>query len=180
MAFDAYLLLKDINGESKDTAISKDAENTVKSTPIEIKSFSFGAENNINFGSMTGGGGAGKASFKEFEVAKSTDTASTSLFNYLCLGKHIPDGQIILRRSGNDDPESSGTTYMVFNFKMIMVQDMTWSGSDGDDVCEETVIFQYGAIHIKYWKQNSDGKHEATKPEAKWSRVLNKATDAVA
>ena len=63
-----------------------------------------------------------------------------------------------------------------------MVQDMTWSGSDGDDVCEESVIFQFGALKIEYFKQTAKGKMEKASGgmgQAQWSRVKNTAAYAV-
>lgn len=164
MAFDATLWINGVKGESQ---AYKDC--------IEISSFSFGAENNINFGSMTGG--AGKATFKEFEITKQTDAASCDLFTNLVLGKHFPEAKIELRRSGAST-DASGDVFMTFTFTMVMVQDITWSGSDGDDVPTETVIFQYGAIKIEYKKQNADGSLTSA-GKAMWSRVLNKATDKV-
>jgi type VI secretion system secreted protein Hcp len=174
MAFDAFLYFP--GSESLVPGETQDGTMKAKKA-FELKSFSFGAENNINIGSASGGGGAGKATFKEFEVEKNTDTASCGLFLQLCTGKHFPEAVIELRRSGGS-AEESGTTFMKFIFKMVMVQDITWSGSDGDDVPTETVIFQYGAIHITYFKQKKDGSMEQAS-EAKWSRTLNKATDAV-
>ncbi|RMH47762.1 MAG: type VI secretion system tube protein Hcp [Alphaproteobacteria bacterium] len=167
MAFDATLWIKGVKGESQSY---KDC--------IEIDSFSFGAENNINFGSMTGGGGAGKATFKEFEVEKQTDSASCDLFTSLVTGKHFPEAKIELRRSGAST-DASGDVFMTFTFTMLMVQDITWSGQSGDDVPKETVVFQYGAIKIEYKMQKADGSLQ-TAGKAMWSRVLNKATDQVA
>jgi type VI secretion system secreted protein Hcp len=57
---------------------------------------------------------------------------------------------------------------------LVMVQDISWSGSDGDDICEETVIFQYGAIKIEYMKQESSGKMAAAVSKS-WNRVKNNA-----
>ena len=56
--------------------------------PVELKilSYELGAENNINIGSISGGGGAGKATFKEFTITKSPDAATTMLFEYLTTG----------------------------------------------------------------------------------------------
>ncbi|MEM9048507.1 MAG: type VI secretion system tube protein Hcp [Pseudomonadota bacterium] len=167
MAFDATLFINGVKGESKSY---KDC--------IEISRFSFGAENVINIGSMTGGGGAGKATFKEFEVEKQTDAASCDLFTNLVLGKHFPDAKIELRRSGGSS-DMSGAVFMTFTFTMVMVQDITWEGSDGEDVPTETVVFQYGAIKIEYKKQDEKGSLTAA-GKAMWSRVLNKATDKVA
>ncbi|MEM6932898.1 MAG: type VI secretion system tube protein Hcp [Pseudomonadota bacterium] len=179
MSFDAFMYFpkdnSDVAGETNDDAMSDS-----KYKAFELISFEFGAENNINIGSISGGGGAGKATFKEFNITKKTDTASCGLFNALCTGQHFGEGIIELRRSGGGSGVS-GEWFLKFHFLMVMVQDISWSGSDGDDVCEEAVIFQYGAMKIEYRKQKSDGSHEKKlgfQGEAVWSRVKNKATYA--
>ncbi|MEM9343583.1 MAG: type VI secretion system tube protein Hcp [Pseudomonadota bacterium] len=174
--FDAFMYCKGssgiFKGETQDHEMSKmDA--------IEIISFDFGVENTINIGSVSGGGGAGKATFKEFNITKKTDTASTDLFHACCSGSHFDDVYLVLRRAAGVSAEGkSGKTFIEFHFKLVMVQDIGWSGSDGDDVCEEAVILQYGAIHIKYYPQQATGKHKDA-VEAIWSRVKNSAVMAV-
>lgn len=172
MAFDAFMYMKGskVEGETQD-------EEFAKEKAFEIISFEIGAENNINIGSISGGGGAGKATFKELTVTKKTDNASTDIFNSLCTGKHIDDATIVLRRSGGADDASSksGANFLQWDFKLVMVQDISWSGSDGDDVCEETIVFQYGALKVTYKPQDAKGKMNPAK-EAMWSRVKNKAS----
>ncbi|MEM7668083.1 MAG: type VI secretion system tube protein Hcp [Pseudomonadota bacterium] len=130
MSFDAFLYFpkdkSDVTGETNDDSM-------VDKGAFELISFEFGAENNINIGSISSGGGAGKATFKEFNVTKKTDTGSCGLFNALCTGKHFEEAIIELRRSGGGS--ISGTTFLKFHFLLVMVQDISWSGSDGDDVC---------------------------------------------
>ncbi|MBP1852481.1 Hcp family type VI secretion system effector [Rhizobium halophytocola] len=173
MAFDAFLYFPGsslVAGETQDEEMSK-----LKA--FELKDFSFGAENTINIGSDSGGGGAGKAIFKDFEITKRTDTASCGLFLTLCSGTHFDEAIIELRRSGGQIGVS-GRTFMKFYFKQVMVKDLSWSGSDGDDVCEEKVILVYGAIKVEYNKQDSTGKMTKAsggQGEVKWSRVKNKA-----
>jgi type VI secretion system secreted protein Hcp len=174
MAFDAYCYSvaqqSVIPGETQDEAMSA-------KKAFEVLSFEFGAENNINIGSITGGGAAGKATFKELSITKKTDTASTGLFKALCTGQHFDDLVIELRRAGGGaSATSSGKTFMKFDMRLVMVQDMTWSGSDGDDICEESVTLQYGAIQIHYFKQDAKGAMAAKPEEAKWSRVKNNAS----
>lgn len=172
MSFDAFCYsVKDkklIPGETQD-------EDMAEKGAFELLSFELGAENNINIGSISGGGGAGKATFKEFTVTKKTDTASTGLFRALVTGSHFQDLVVELRRSGGAAGEGakSGATFMKFEFALVMVQDISWSGSDGDDVCEETVIFQYGAIKIHYYSQDKLGKMASKPQEVMWSRVKN-------
>ena len=172
MAFDAFAYFKgsDVEGETQDDAMKKNKA-------FEIISFEIGAENNINIGSMTAGGGAGKASFKEFTITKKTDTASCAMFSKLCEGAHFDDMIVELRRSGGA-AGVSGKTFLKWEFKLVMIQDISWSGSDGDDICEETVVIQYGAMKVTYTPQDKQGK-DGTPKTGEWSRVLNKANLAV-
>ena len=175
MAFDAYCYSvshkEKLLGETQDEAMSE-------KNAFEIISFELGAENNINMGSMTGGGAAGKAVFKEFTLTKKTDNSSTYLFHALCTGEHMDD-LVVEQRRGQSGESSSGVLFMSFQMYMVMVQDISWSGSDGDDVCEESVILQYGAIKIHYYAQDSKGKMAKAPKEAMWSRIKNKASISV-
>lgn len=169
MSFDAFMYIpnvKEVEGETQDEAMTE-------KKAFEILNFEIGAEQNINIGSISAGGGAGKCTFKEFSVTKKTDTASCGLFLKLCEGKHFDDAHVVLRRSGGESSKS-GATFLQFDFKLLMVQDISWSGSDGDDICEESIVFQYGAMKVTYHKQDKHGK--MTKhSDAMWSRVKNKA-----
>ena len=173
MAFDAFLYsshskedvsIGGIPGETQD-AFYKDKG------AFEISSFEIGAENNINITSFSSGGGAGKATFKEFTITKKTDTASPGLFHGLVTGKHYQDMIVELRRSG-ESASVTGGVFMKFEFRLVMVQDISWSGSDGDDTPEETVIFQFGAIEITYKQQSIKGQMGKEKV-VRWSRVKN-------
>lgn len=172
MAFDAFCYFKgsDVKGETQDKKYSKEGA-------FEILSFEIGAENNINIGSISSGGGAGKATFKELTVTKKTDLASCAMFSKLCEGNHFEDMVIELRRSGGS-AGSSGHVFLKWEFKLVMIQDISWSGSDGDDVCEETVVMQYGAMKVTYTQQTEGGTAGSQK-SGEWSRVLNTANLAV-
>ena len=170
MAFDAHMYSvshKDkIPGETLDSEYSKKAA-------WEVLNFELGAENNINIGSQTGGGGAGKATFKEMSITKKTDTASTQLFYHLVTGTHFDDMFLELRRSGG---ETVAKPFLKFEFALVMVQDISWSGADGDDVCEETILFQFGAVKMQYIAQDAQGKMSGQTKEAIWSRVKNNSS----
>ncbi|KIC47725.1 type VI secretion system tube protein Hcp [Tateyamaria sp. ANG-S1] len=172
MAFDAFAYFKgtDVKGETQDDKYKKEGA-------FEILSFEIGAENNINIGSISSGGGAGKATFKELNITKKTDSASCGMFSKLCEGNHFDDLVIELRRSGGA-AGSTGLVFLKWEFKLVMIQDISWTGSDGDDVCEETVVMQYGAMKVTYTQQKTDGKAGDQK-SGEWSRVLNKANLAV-
>lgn len=172
MAFDAFFYFP---GQSKVKGESGDKE-MAKNKAFEIKSFDFGAENTINIGSGSKGAGAGKATFKEFTIVKQTDTASNGIFQNLCMGTHFNEAVMELRKSGGS-VTGSGATFFRVSFLLVAVQDMSWSGSDGDDTLEETIIFQYGAIKIEYYIQGADGKMAPPPPnqgaKAEFSRTTN-------
>ncbi len=177
MAFDAFLIFGEpgpgavkIEGETQD-------EEMKKKKAFEIEEFEFGVENTLNIGSKSGGAGAGKVAFKEFSISKTTDNGSAGLFRTCCSGGHYNDVELILRRSGGDR-EKSGTAFLIYKFKLVAVKDITWSGSGGDDVPSESVIFEFGAIQIEYTKQKSDGSSDGTDTQ-KWSRVKNSNVFAV-
>ena len=172
MAFDAFCYLKGsgVSGETQDQSFSKEGA-------FEILSFEIGAENTINIGSISSGGGAGKATFKPLTMRKKTDSASCALFAKLCEGKHFDDMVIELRRSGSQ-AGSSGATFLKWEFKLVMLADISWSGSDGDDVCEENLIWEYGAMKVTYSMQDIRGK-KTKDYSGEWSRVRNQANLAV-
>jgi type VI secretion system secreted protein Hcp len=172
MSFDAYCYFKgsDVKGETQDKTFKEKGA-------FEILSFEIGAENNINIGSITSGGGAGRATFKPLNITKKTDLASAAIFMKLVEGQHFDDMVIQLRRSGGASGVS-GTTFLKWEFKMVMIAEITWSGSDGDDICEEQLVIEYGAMKVTYTQQDEKGK-AGDKKSGEWSRVLNTANLAV-
>ena len=111
---------------------------------MEIKEFSFGVENTTTIGSMSGGAGAGKAKFNEFNVKKAVDLASPVLFKACGLGCHFPIVNLIVRKAGG-----TKVPYLIFQFKMVFVTKVEWSGGAGEDAPDEDVTFVYGAMQIK-------------------------------
>lgn len=169
MAFDAFLIFETpgdgappLEGETMDKGFS-----TKKA--MEISEFSFGIENTLSIGSATGGAGAGKATFKEFTTKKVTDTASPSLFKTCTTGGHYGKVSLYIRKAGGG---TTGKPYLMFVFGTVAVKSIEWSGSSGDDVPTENVVFEYGQIAIFYSKQSPSGALEARAPQA-WDRVLN-------
>ncbi|HEY1065114.1 MAG TPA: type VI secretion system tube protein Hcp [Pirellulales bacterium] len=170
MSFDAFLKFsgegvaaQKITGESQDEGM--------RGGWLEIDSFEFGIENKLNLGSGSGGAGAGKATFKEFKIQKKTDSASPALVLTCCLGGHYDQVDLALRKSGAMAGKSGGP-YLVYAFKMVAIGGVDWSGSSGDDVPTESVIFQYGAIKMTYKPQDATGKL-GTAIETIWSVTKN-------
>ena len=85
MAFDAYLMLDGLEGESETSGYEGQ---------IEIYSFSFGASNPASITSS--GMATGKATVSSFNVMKTTDTTSPEIFQQCMQGVHWPTATVTL------------------------------------------------------------------------------------
>ncbi len=155
----------EVKGETQDDEMSK-------KNAFELLSFEFGCENSISIGSISGGGGAGKMSFKEMSITKKCDTSSTAFFEKLCLGTHFDEGNLSIRRAGGTT-DSVGKTFFLFKFKFMMVQDIQWSGSEGDEIFTESITMRFGACEMEYTPQLATGK-DGTKQVSRFSATKNK------
>jgi len=169
MAFDAFLIFEAESGKA--VALEGETQDKVFAAKkaMEISEFSFGVENTLSIGSASGGAGSGKATFKEFNIKKVTDTASPALFKTCVTGGHYKSVTLYIRKSGG---ATTGKPYLTFRFGMAAVKSIEWAGSSGDDVPTETVLFEFGTIEIFYKKQNPDGTLMAWAPQG-WSRIAN-------
>jgi type VI secretion system secreted protein Hcp len=145
MAFDAFLKIEGIDGESTRKGFEKQ---------IELISFSWGASNPTTIGSAGAGGGAGKASVSSFNCLKITDAASAPLFQACCAGKHFPKAKVTLRKAGGDSP----VDYLVYEFEKVYIESVQWSGaSGGDDRPTESVSLAFGKVTVTYTPQADQG-----------------------
>jgi type VI secretion system secreted protein Hcp len=170
MAFDAFMAFTPSGGASE-PIVGESTDSQFKGW-FEVKEFSFGIENTLNISSASTGAGAGKADFKEFTVKKQTDKASPILASTCGKGGHYQLVQLRLRKSGAKGSGSAGDVYLSYDFKLVAVKSIEWSGSSGDDVPEETIVFEYGALKIGYKPQNKDGTL-GTLVERSWNKVTN-------
>jgi type VI secretion system secreted protein Hcp len=144
MAWDAYLTLEGVKGESQREGHEGE---------IELISFSFGATNPSSIG-IGGGGGTGKVSLSSFNVMKKTDASSVGMFKASCAGQHFPTAKASLYKSGGKEP----LLYLLFEFEEVYVDNIQWSGAEGgDNIPMESVSFSFGSVTITYTQQNPDG-----------------------
>jgi type VI secretion system secreted protein Hcp len=150
-----------ISGESLDKA---------HQGTVALNSFELGVENDQTIGSGTSGAGTGKAVFQPFRVTKNVDTSSPNLVLASAAGAHFPQVNLYLRKTG-----ASGVLpgdYLVYRFKMVFVSSVAWSGSSGDELPQETVEFQYGALQVSYAAQSPTGQLQ-TPLVTQWSQITN-------
>jgi type VI secretion system secreted protein Hcp len=183
MAFDTYMQFKKadgnwLGGESQ-VQVSGDSPlgaDITAGNVFEIDDFSFDIEQVLSIGSQSSGAGAGKVTFNPFQVTRKTDRASPTLFQMCCAGMHFQTVSLYLRRSGGGASGStmtSGTTFLRFDFGLVAVKTISWSGSDGDDACKEEVTFEYGALKVQYVQQDVNGQPKGSPIPGSWNRVYN-------
>jgi type VI secretion system Hcp family effector len=193
MAFDTYMAFLDSTG-SPVAGESQVAVNTSNESPIgkdlkpgfvfEIDDFSFDIEQVLNIGSQSSGLGSGKVTLNAFSITRKTDRISPMLFALCCTGEHFQQVSLYLRRAGGMGGQAglsqatSGMTFLRFDFALVGVATIEWSGADGDEACKEAVTFKYGALQVRYVQQGVDGKPLGTQaglPVASWNSINNNA-----
>ena len=150
MAYDAFIKITGVDGESKRKGFEKQ---------IEIFSFSLGASNPATIGAG-GGGGAGKVSISSFNLMKKTDLTSPILFQNCCAGEHFDKATVTLNKAGGKAP----VDFLKYEFEKVFVDSIQWSGSSGgDDTPMESISFSFAKIVITYTAQDEKGAKGAVK-----------------
>src|SRR5262249_37561412 len=90
MAFDCFLKIDGVEGESKDARHANE---------IDVLSFSWG-ESNTGVAAHGGGGGAGKVSMQDFHFTMKLNKASPLLAAPGATGKHIKSAVLTCRKAG--------------------------------------------------------------------------------
>jgi type VI secretion system secreted protein Hcp len=182
MAVDAFMMFMDYNSQylksESSVDFSKDASNALSSDFIaqngsnnvfEVDSFNFGIEQIVTIGSQAGGAGAGKVTFKEFNIERKIDVSSPVLFKNACSGKSFQNVSLGFRKASGDD--SSGTFYLRFDFKLVAVKTIDWAHDEESP--KETMTLMYGGLLMRYLKQKPDGTMDPTVYPGGWNRVKN-------
>ncbi len=164
MAFDAFLKIDGIPGESTDDK-HKDW--------IEITSYAFGVSQAHGGGGRSDAGAAfgGRADFNDLSIAKKLDKASPKLFLSCIKGDNIPSVVMELCRATGDKSK-----YLEVKLSDVHVASVQPSGvpQGSDAVPGESVNFNYGKIEYTYFATD----HKTGKPSGQvamnWSTTENK------
>jgi type VI secretion system secreted protein Hcp len=144
MAFDCFIKINGIDGESKDKDHAKE---------IEVLSFHWGVSQSGTAG-FGGGGGGGKCSVQDFSFVKRTDAASAILFQKCCQGEHIDEANVTLRKAGGTALE-----YLKYKFSDLLISGVRPGGSSqgSDDIPLEEVSINFAKCHLTYTPQDDKG-----------------------
>lgn len=158
MAFDAFLKIDDIKGESTDSK-HKDW--------IEIQSFSWGLEQSGTVGAG-GGAGAGRPVPEDAQFVARVSAASPVLFQACASGQHLREANLSVAKSGEQQLE-----FYKWRLTDVLVSsyhtagDAGAEGSPADQFCLDFRGFEYS-----YVPQRPDGS--AGDPvEASWDFTKN-------
>ena len=132
MAFDAFLKIETIEGDSSD-----------KEHPgeIEVSSFSWGVSNTAIVGGG-GGGGAGKAVMNDFHFSMATSKASPKLMLACATGQHLRDGTLTVRRAGFE--------FLKIKLTDVIVSSYDLAGSEGSDSPSDALSLNFAKIEVNY------------------------------
>lgn len=161
MAFDAFLKIEGIDGESTDD---------IHQQWIEIQSYHHGVNQPLSGTSGTGGRSGGRADFSEFTVLKTLDQATPDLNIYCASGKHIPKIEVELCLASGDKH-----TFMKYTMEDVVVSSVSPGGSaeSGDVRPTEEVAFAYGKLKWEYTPIDQTGAPGAA-VDRTWNLETNK------
>lgn len=161
MAFDAFLKIDGVPGESTDEK-HKDW--------IEILSFSFGASQPASVSSATGGRTAERVNIQDFSSVKVIDKASPMLFLHCCDGKHVPKVEVEVCEAGGNKH-----IYLKYTFENVIVSSVRPGGTaqGGEAKPVEEVAFNFGRVKMEYTPLSHTGQ-PLGKVASGWDLEANK------
>lgn len=159
MAYDAFLKLDGMDGESTDTKYKG---------YVEVASFSMGITHLTTVGSATGGAGSGRASLGELQISKVVDKSSAVLFQKCATGEHFPKGKLVVRKAGGTQME-----YLVYAMEIVFVTSVHFSSASGEENANESVSLAFGKVGFDYTPQLDTGAPGAA-IHGGWDQIGNK------
>lgn len=161
MAFDCFMQVKDIEGESTDDKHQK---------WIEIMSYSFGASQAVGSLASTGGARSGeRVDLQDLAITKNLDKSSPKLFAACCKGTHIPEVTLELCRNTGDKQ-----TYMIYKLEDVLITSYNPSGTSGGDIPYESLTLNPAKITLTYTCTDHDTGKPAGQVTANWDQATNK------
>jgi type VI secretion system secreted protein Hcp len=163
MAFDAFLKIDGIPGESTDDK-HKDW--------IELLSYSFGMDQPSSAtDSSAGGGTTERVDIQDFEVVKHLDKASTKLYENCCTGKHIATVTMELCRAGGDKLK-----YLEVKMENVVISraKSTGKSESTDGFPTESVSFNFGKVKWTYTQQKRADGSGGGNVAGGWDLTANK------
>lgn len=163
MAFDAFLKIDGIPGESTDNK---------HGDWIEVLQFKHRLEQPASVtASSTGGATAERVNHGTFDIIHNLDKASPKIYEACCTGKHIKEVVLELCRSGGDK-----VRYMEVKLEQVLVSKVEAMGTNNEEgFPAEQISFSYGKIKWTYTQQKRTDGLGGGNVNAGWDLTANKA-----
>lgn len=163
MAFDAFIKIDGIEGESTDAK---------HKGWIEITSFDTGVtQRSSATASSVGGGSSERADFNDFIITKELDKATPKLALACAAGTHINNIIVEICRAGDEKVK-----FMEYKMTNCIISNVSESGSDAGSegsFPKESVSIDYGKITWNYVQQNRAGGGAAGNILSGWDLEKN-------
>lgn len=159
MAFDAFLKIDGIPGESQDDK---------HKNWIELTNFSHGVTQPYSStASSSGGAATERANFSTFNISKLVDLASPKLFEACFTGKHLKEVIIEVCRAGGNKEK-----YLEIKMEKVLIANFSQSG--GGEFPFESVSFGAAKIVMTYIQQKREDGTAGGNVSAGWDMMSNK------
>jgi type VI secretion system secreted protein Hcp len=158
MAFDAFINIDDIEGESTDDQ---------HPGWIEVLDCSVGIKQKISkTASSAGGASAERAEFNDFSFTKELDAASPKIALACANGTHIDTITVQFCRAGTQKVK-----FMTYKLTNCIISEVSMAAAG--DFPSESVNINYGKIEWCYTQQNRAGGRPAGNVAAGWDLQRN-------
>ena len=139
-AFDYFLKIEGIEGESKDAKHPKE---------IDLEAWSWG-ESQGGSHSPGGGGGGGRVSMQDFNFVMRVNKSSPKLILACASGQHFTNAVLSGRKAGRDE-------FLKIIFTDVQVSSFQTGGSRQGDVPTDQVSINFTKLEYEYKEQKPDG-----------------------
>jgi len=135
MAYDAFLKIDGIEGESSDVKHKGE---------IDVISFHWGITNPER----------GRSRISDLQIVKGLDIASPAIFDAVCSGDRFKEAQLTLRKAGGDQQE-----YYKVMMEDVLITSQTPAGNTGGDAIPmEQLSLNFSKVEVNYRPQSPSGK----------------------
>jgi type VI secretion system secreted protein Hcp len=141
MAFDAFIKIGDIKGESLDDKHKGE---------IDVLSFTFGISRKNE---------GGRPNIHDFTILKHVDSASPQLFDVACQGEPVRGETIFTARKAGEKP----LEFLKIKMEDVIITSIQHAGTAGPEgLPMESVALDFRSVEIEAVKQNPDGSAGGT------------------
>ncbi|KVQ17124.1 Hcp family type VI secretion system effector [Burkholderia ubonensis] len=165
MAFDIFLKLGDIKGESRDMT-HKDE--------IQVGSWGWGMSQDGTMHEGTGGG-AGKVSVQDLAFTKYVDKSTPNIIRACTRGDHINRAILTVRKAGGENP----LEYLKITLTDVVVSMYGLGGAAGTNAADrltENVSLHFAEFKVEYQPQSAKGEKEGGIVGMTWNIPKNAAS----